>query len=44
MRTVPSSDTLAIMPGTVGFHETQLTLREWPSSTVIGVSFFTFQM
>lgn len=42
--TVPSSDALASMPGTLGFQWTQFTVRLWPSNTVIGISRRTCQI
>jgi len=42
--TVASSDTDANIEWNLGFHATQFTVREWPSSTAIGVSRFRFQI
>lgn len=39
MRTVESSEALAIIWGHLGFHETQLTVLPWPVRVAIGFSF-----
>lgn len=39
MRTVQSSDTLAIIWGYFGFQDTQFTVRVWPDKTATGRSF-----
>lgn len=44
MRTVVSSEALAIMFGYRGFHATQFTVRVWPFSVEIGCSRFVCQM
>lgn len=44
MRTVVSSEALAIMFGYRGFHATQFTVRVWPLRVEIGCSRFVCQM